>query len=147
MKLKVLMTLSAVVLFSGCAPKTFINTSPIMSYDLTNVDISTLKSSKVCSDGSNTDTSVRHAAEIANMSIVYGVDNHVVYETHLFGGPTVKSRCVIVYGTDTNATVIAEPVVEVEALQTEVSVSPTENNTTVVPEDETNIAVDSNTTK
>ncbi len=94
---------TALLLLTGCAPKTYIATSPIMTYDLTGVDITSLKASKVCLTDENTDVSVRYAAQAAKMKYVYAVDNHTVYETHLFSGPTVKSSCIIVYGSESDA--------------------------------------------
>ena len=93
----------ALLFLTGCAPKTYIATSPIMTYDLTGVDITSLKASKICLTEENTDVSVRHAAQAAKMKYVYAVDNHTVYETHLFSGPTVKNSCIIVYGSENDA--------------------------------------------
>ena len=104
-KITLLVIPMAFLFLTGCAPKTYVTTSPIMTYDLTGVDITSLKASKVCLTSENTDVSVRHAAEVAKMKYVYAVDNNTVYETHLFSGPTVKNSCIIVYGSETDARV------------------------------------------
>ena len=116
----------ALLLFTGCAPKTYISTSPLMAYDLTDVNITTLKTSKVCLTSENTDVSVRHAAEIAKIKHVYAVDNHTVYETHLFSGPTVKYSCIIVYGSSADVDTANKNEVTIPAV-----VENKENNTTV----------------
>jgi len=143
MKIKTLVTISAiaVVLFSGCAPKTYVSTSPIMAYDLTDVDITTLKSSKVCMDDNNTDVSVRHAAEAAGLKRVYAVDDHIIWKTHLFSAPTVGSRCLIVYGvtSDTNMTEVMVKDVNIS----DEAVPAIEENVDTISEDE-NVTVISN---
>ena len=100
MKNKILISsMLAVMVFSvGCTSKPFITTGSIMSYDMTDVDIGTLKSSKVCTTSENNDVSVRNAAEIAGFSKVYAVDNEIEMESHLFGADTISSRCTIIYG-------------------------------------------------
>ena len=100
MKNKILIsTMLAAMMFSaGCTSKPFVNTGSIMSYDMTDIDISTLKSSKTCTTSENNDVSVRHTAEVAGFSKVYAVDNEIEMESHLFGADTVKSRCTIIYG-------------------------------------------------
>jgi len=152
---KILLAVSAatVLFFSGCAPKTYVSTSPIMSYDLTGVDITTLKSSKVCFDGENTDVSVRHAAEIAGIKTVYAVDDHTIYETHLFSGPTVKSSCTIIYGVaDTPENIEAtKNVNSADVNETVVETVITDNNTskseaTVVEDNNATAPEDNNTT-
>jgi len=131
------------VLLGGCSSKTYVSTSPIMSYDLTGVDITTLKTSKVCLSDENTDVSVRHAAELANISYVYGVDDHTIYETHLFKAPTVKSRCIIIYGTvpDLNTTEDNTSVIMIDTNTTEGIVLVSDLNVTDTNSTEVNATV------
>ena len=90
--------LATMMFTSACTSKPFVRTGNVMSYDMTDVDISTLKSSKVCTSSENNDVSVRYAAEVAGFSKVYAVDNEIEMESHLFGADTVRSRCTIIYG-------------------------------------------------
>ena len=142
----------SLLLLSGCAPKTYVSTSPIMSYDLTGIDITTLKTSKVCLSDENTDVSVRHAAEVANISYVYGVDDHTIYETHLFKAPTVKNRCIIIYGTandlntsEDNASVILIDTNTTEGVVPVSDLNVTDTNTTAV--NATVVIVETNATQ
>lgn len=89
---------AAALLMTGCAGKPRVSTAAIMSYDLTGVDISTLKSSKVCTSSENNDVSVRRAAELGGMSKVYGVDTEINYRVQVYGPDKVTSQCTIVYG-------------------------------------------------
>ncbi len=99
--MKKILTISlsvALFLVTGCAVKPHIATSSIMSYDLTGVDITTLVSSKVCTSSESNDVSVRHAAEIAGIKTVYGVDTEVTWTSQLSGPDLVTSQCTIIYG-------------------------------------------------
>jgi len=92
-------TLLALSIFmSACTSKPFVATSRTMNYDMTGIDISGLKTSKVCTDSDNKDVSVRHAAQIAGFSKVYAVDHETVMASHLFGQDTVESICTVIYG-------------------------------------------------
>jgi len=86
------------IFMSACTSKPFVSTADIMSYDMTGVDVSNLKTSKVCTDSDNKDVSVRHAAQIAGFNKVYAVDNETVMASHLFGPDTVESICTVIYG-------------------------------------------------
>lgn len=121
-------------LVSGCAVKPYVHTSPIMKYDFTGVDITTLKNSKVCTTGKSKDVSVRRAAALAGIKTVYAVDNNTVYKTHLFGAPTVASQCVIVYGvTDNNKSVSPTLTNDANGSETATTVNANvENNNTEV---------------
>jgi len=99
MKKILILTLSLVAIFiTGCTQKPYVATSPIMSYDLTNVDITTLKSSKVCTTEESRDVSVRHAAEKAGIKTVYGVDNESHWRQQLSGPDILTKQCTIIYG-------------------------------------------------
>ena len=97
-KISIISLSAIIILMTGCTVKPYVSTSPIMSYDLTGVDITTLKSSKVCTSDDSKDVSVRHAAELAGMHTVYGVDTEVNWKSQLFGKDIVTSQCTIVYG-------------------------------------------------
>jgi len=99
MKNILIISLSAtVLLISGCAQKPYVSTSPVMTYDLTGVDISTLTESKVCTSSESKDVSVRKAAQKAGFSTVYGVDTEVTWTTQLFGPDLMTQQCTIIYG-------------------------------------------------
>ena len=98
MKKNILVVTLLALFMSACTSKPFVATSNIMSYDMTGVDVSTLKTSRVCTDSENKDVSVRHAAQIAGFSKVYAVDNERVMASHLSGPDTVESVCIVIYG-------------------------------------------------
>ena len=88
----------AAIFMTGCTQKPYVATSPIMTYDLTDVDITTLKESKVCTSSESRDVSVRHAAQTAGFNKVYGVDTEVTWQRQLFGPDLMTQKCTIVYG-------------------------------------------------
>jgi len=97
-KISTLTFISIALFVTGCTVKPYVTTNPTMAYNLTGINITELNTSKVCTSSENNDVSVRHAAQIANFSKVYAVDNQIEWSTHLFGPPTISSQCTIVYG-------------------------------------------------
>ena len=88
---------SGVVLLAGCTPK-YIQTSGNMQYDITDVNVSTLQSKKICNNGSNKDISVTRIAKEANFTHVYAMDKEIVYTKPLFGLPKIDYICITAYG-------------------------------------------------
>jgi len=93
----------------GCTPK-YVETSPIMKYNLTNVNISQLRSHKLCTTSESRDVSIPAIAKAANFKYVYAIDREEEWQSHLWGPDTIEQICVTAYGTaydkrtDTNST-------------------------------------------
>jgi hypothetical protein len=89
------------IIFSGCGTK-YIQTSPMMKYDITGQDISKLTASKICNtdetENDNENLSVIRAAQAKKLKTIYAVDNEETWTVSLFSPPELSSSCITVYG-------------------------------------------------
>jgi len=95
--IKFSMITAVAMLATGCSQK-YIETAPLMSYDITNVDISTLKSYTVCTNSDSKDVSVTRIAKEAGFTHVYAVDREVIMQRNIFSGDSVNNICITGYG-------------------------------------------------